>query len=85
VAGDNIGYQSIMRGPGALSLVNPQDAIDFARRLELFLYEDELRRMWLNWAKNYVKQFDYSKVVDLYEQAYKEAIKIHERAKVNTP
>ena len=35
VAGDNDGYQSVMKDTGALSLVNPMDTIDFARRLEL--------------------------------------------------
>jgi phosphatidylinositol alpha-mannosyltransferase len=79
VAGDNIGYQSVMKGLGALSLVNPQDAIDFARRLELFLYEEDLRKVWLKWAQTYVKQYDYARVVDLYEDAYREAIKVHEK------
>ena len=79
VAGDNIGYQSVMQGLGAISLVNPQDAIDFGRRLELFLYEENLRHIWLKWAQKEIKQYDYSKVVNLYERAYKEAIKIHEQ------
>jgi glycosyltransferase involved in cell wall biosynthesis len=83
VAGDNMGYQSVMRGLGATSLVNPQDTIDFARRLELFLYEEDLRRIWLKWALKAITQYDYPTVVDQYEQAYKEAIKVHEQ--LHTP
>jgi phosphatidylinositol alpha-mannosyltransferase len=37
VAGDNVGYQAVMSGRGALSLVNPQDTVDFARRLAIKL------------------------------------------------
>jgi phosphatidylinositol alpha-mannosyltransferase len=77
VAGDNAGYISTMQGLGAISLVNPQDTIDFARRLELLIYNDELRKVWQKWAKDYVKQFDYSHIVDLYEEFYRGALKKH--------
>jgi phosphatidylinositol alpha-mannosyltransferase len=75
VAGDNTGYVTTMKGLGAVSLVNPQDTIDFARRLEVLIYVDELRSVWQNWAKNYVKQFDYGRIVDMYEDRYKKALK----------
>jgi len=77
VAGDNIGYIGLMRDLGALSLVNPQDTIDFARRLELFIFNEDLRKIWQKWAKPYVKQFDYSNIVDLYENFYKKTLKKH--------
>jgi phosphatidylinositol alpha-mannosyltransferase len=77
VAGDNAGYVSTMKGLGALSLVNPQDTIDFARRLELLIFNDDLRKLWQKWAKDYVKQFDYAKIVTMYEDCYKEALKSH--------
>jgi phosphatidylinositol alpha-mannosyltransferase len=79
VAGDNIGYQSVMKETGAISLVNPKDTVDFARRLEIMLFDEDLRQLWLGWARKYVEQFDYRYVVEQYEAAYKEAIKIHER------
>jgi hypothetical protein len=44
-----------MKNTGAISLINPQDTIDFARRLELFLFNDDLRKLWQKWAKEYVK------------------------------
>lgn len=77
VAGDNIGYQSVMKDTGAISLVNPKDTIDFARRLEILLFDNELRKVWLKWAAAAVKEYDFPKVVNQYEAAYKEAIVIH--------
>lgn len=79
IAGDNLGYQSVMKGTGAISLVNPRDSVDFARRLEIMIFDTELRKVWLKWASGYIKQFDYKKVVDQYEDVYKEAIKLHEK------
>ncbi|MDB5161218.1 MAG: hypothetical protein JWO96_598 [Candidatus Saccharibacteria bacterium] len=77
VAGDNSGYLDVMKDTGAISLVNPLDTIDFARRLEIMLYVEPLRKLWLNWANKYVKQFDWGPIVDQYEAAYEEAIKLH--------
>ncbi|MBX4191014.1 glycosyltransferase family 4 protein [Candidatus Saccharibacteria bacterium] len=77
VAGDNIGYQSVMKGTGAISLINPKDIVDFSRRLEIMLTNEDIRRVWLKWAKDYIKQFDYKTITEMYESAYKEAIKLH--------
>jgi phosphatidylinositol alpha-mannosyltransferase len=79
VAGDNIGYQSVLTGSGAISLVNPKDTVDFARRLEIMLFNEDVRKLWLKWAAEYVKQFDYKHVVEQYEDAYKKATKLHEK------
>jgi len=79
VAGDNVGYASVMKGTGAISLVNPLDTIDFARRLELMLYDENLRKLWLKWSEKYVKDFDWDPIVKQYEAAFKDAIKIHEK------
>jgi phosphatidylinositol alpha-mannosyltransferase len=76
VAGDNEGYSSVMKDTGAISLVNPNDTTDFARRLELMLYDEELRELWKKWAKEYVKEFDWTPIITQYEEIYKEAIKI---------
>jgi len=74
VAGDNPGYASVLQERGALSLVNPKDTEEFSRRLKLLLEDDELRKSWKQWAKAYVTQFDYAKVVDAYESLYKQAV-----------
>ena len=82
IAGDNAGYVTTLKKTGSLSLVNPQDTIDFARRLELMLYDEEIRKVWRKWAKEYVKQFDYKHVVTLYEDFYKDSLKKHAKNKL---
>lgn len=77
VAGDNSGYVSVMRDTGALSLVNPHDTVEFARRLNLLLEDEGLRAVWQKWAKEYVKQFSYAHIMDQYEELYASALKEH--------
>lgn len=82
VAGSNSGYNDLMKGTGALSIVNAEDTEEFSRRLELLTYNEELRRVWQKWAKAYVKQFDYSKIVKQYEEFYQQAlVKHHDKHK----
>jgi phosphatidylinositol alpha-mannosyltransferase len=75
VAGNNSGYIGLMHGVGGLSIVNPEDTPEFARRLDLLLHETSLRKIWKSWAHNYVKQFDYPIVIDQYEKLYKDSLK----------
>lgn len=79
VAGNNSGYASVMQELGALSLVNPHDTEEFARRLELLLTQPKLRKLWQDWALDYVKQYDYSAVIDQYEALYSEALERHKQ------
>lgn len=81
VAGNNSGYVDVLQDLGAISLVNPHDTEEFARRLDLLLHETALRALWQKWAKGYVKQFSYPYVVDRYEELYKEALKQHGRSR----
>ena len=39
------------------------------------LDDPAIRIAWLDWAKQYVQQFDYPIIVDKYEVVYKQAIK----------
>ncbi|MGH7142393.1 MAG: glycosyltransferase family 4 protein [Candidatus Saccharimonadales bacterium] len=75
VAGNNSGYSALMQATGALSLVNPKDTQEFARRLKLLLEEAKLRLVWQQWARQYVKQFNYEKIVQQYERLYHETLK----------
>jgi phosphatidylinositol alpha-mannosyltransferase len=75
IAGDNPGYASVMTGFGALSLIDPHDTRAFARLLELFLYEKELRKAWRAWAANEVEQYNTKHMLDKYEALYREAFK----------
>jgi phosphatidyl-myo-inositol alpha-mannosyltransferase len=77
VAGNNSGYSDLMQDIGALSIVNPEDTVEFARRLNLMLNQPDIRKLWHKWAQEYVKQFSYPKVVDQYEELYIEALKQH--------
>jgi phosphatidylinositol alpha-mannosyltransferase len=74
VAGDNPGYATVMKGLGALSLVNPKHVSEFARRMELLLYEKDLRHLWRSWALEEIKQYDYPNVVTQYEEVYADAL-----------
>lgn len=75
IAGDNPGYSSVMQQRGLISLVSPKNSTDFARRMELFLSDKTLVQDWQNWAKEYVKQFDYRQVVDQYLELYRQIAK----------
>lgn len=77
VAANNPGYATVMQGLGALSLVNPHDTVEFARRLDLLLHEPSLRTMWQNWAKANVKQYSYKRIVDQYEEVYEKTYNQH--------
>lgn len=77
VAGNNPGYASVLQELGSLSLVNPKDPAEFARRMDVMLHDEELRRLWRKWAKEYVKQFSYANIVDQYAEVYETAHKKH--------
>lgn len=74
VAGANAGYESVLTGSGQISLVNPKDSKEFARRLLLMASDTGLRAHWLNWASKEVEKYSYDNVVKqyikLYELAY---------------
>lgn len=77
VAGNNSGYVDVLQEIGAISIVNPRDESEFARRLKLLLTEEALRALWRKWAEGYVRQFNWPAVVDQYEELYKEALARH--------
>jgi phosphatidylinositol alpha-mannosyltransferase len=81
VAGDNPGYASVMKGLGAISLVNPKHHAEFARRLSLLLYENDLRKLWRDWAEDEIGQYSYENIVNEYEEVYKKALKDHAHKK----
>lgn len=80
VAGDNVGYRSVLQERGKLSLIDPRETTEFARRLEVMLNDTELRALWQEWASKYVQQFSYAKIVDSYEELYKHALK-HQKSR----
>lgn len=75
VAHENDGYKWVLRETGRISLVDVHDIEAYADRLQLLMEDDEIRKVWQKWAKKYVKQFDYERVVDQYEALYKKHLK----------
>ena len=79
VAGNNLGYVNVMAGHGRVGLVDPEATKDFANRLAVFLTDNEQRKLMSAWELNEVKKYDYPKVVEQYEAAYKYAINMRNR------
>ena len=77
VAGNNSGYASVMTGKGKLSLVTPTITEDFSDRLELMLYDNDIRALWTKWATEEVKKYDFMHITHQYEQVYKKAMRIY--------
>lgn len=71
VCGNNPGYASVMTGSGQISIVNPKDTVEFARRLLLMASDPGLRAHWHKWADREVQKYDYMKIVDAYLKLYK--------------
>ena len=75
VAGNNRGYEAVLNNLGQISVVNPKDTAEFARRLALLGNNEELRDVWQQWARNEVAKYSYENVVDQYLNVYKKAYK----------
>jgi len=74
IAGDNPGYSFVMAAGGELGLVDPTDVKAFAKKLDQFLAGGKDVNAWLSWAKRTVKQYDWTIVVDKYEELYESLV-----------
>ena len=81
VAGNNPGYETVLKDLGQISIVNPKDSIEFARRLKLLATNMGLRSVWREWAYKYANNYTYEKVIDRYEMMYKAAYEKQHSAK----
>lgn len=81
VAGNNIGYRTVLTGRGRMGLVDATSTLDFKNRLSLVLDDKKVQEMMRLWGLGEVRQYDYPKIVQAYEAAYKEAIRIHRQLK----
>lgn len=79
VAGNNVGYDAVMQGKGRLSLVNPKSVVDFAQRLELMLFDEDVRSLWKKWAKEEVKKYESTKIANMYEKVYINSLEENDR------
>jgi len=73
LGGNNPGYRSVLAQQPEL-LVNPNDTTAFARRLELLLNDEFLRRRLGSWQAKHVKQYDVNKVGPQIVEVYRQAI-----------
>ncbi|MFT4532235.1 MAG: phosphatidylinositol alpha-mannosyltransferase [Candidatus Saccharimonadales bacterium] len=75
VAHPNDGYSWVLQETGRISLVDCKDPVEYAQRMQLMMEDDGIRKAWQKWAKEYVKQFDYNKIVATYDKLYKDNLK----------
>lgn len=73
IGGRNSGYINVLTGHGRLGLVDAKATEDFASRLELILTDNKISNLMRSWGIDEVKKYDYPKIIDMYEDAYKEA------------
>jgi phosphatidylinositol alpha-mannosyltransferase len=81
LAGNNIGYQSVLKGHGRVGLVDARATGDFANRLFVGLNDVNIQNLLRGWGLHEVKQYDYPKIIDQYEAAYRDAIRLLEDSK----
>jgi phosphatidyl-myo-inositol alpha-mannosyltransferase len=77
VAGRNPGYACVLKGSGAVGLVDVTDTSEFAYRLLAVLRDEPLQKFLSDWGIKEVKQYDYKNIVREYEKVYELAIKKH--------
>ncbi len=78
MGGRNSGYINVLNGHGQLGLVDPKATEDFAQRMGIFMTDDKIAGLLRGWGLSDVKKYNYSKIIDQYEAAYKEAIKLRD-------
>lgn len=81
LAGNNVGYRSVMKGRGRIGLVDAKATADFANRLYVTLSDTNVQNLLRSWGLKEVKQYDYPKVINQYEAAYQDAIKLLQDSK----
>ena len=71
LAGNNPGYTTVMN-PNKNLLFNPNDPNELAKKLELFINNDQLRSETAKWGSEYTKNYDVNvvghKLVDIYRE-----------------
>ncbi len=75
VACSNSGYKSVLKGKGALLLVEPNDVKMLTQKLLLLCKDENLRKEMGKWGLKEVKKYSWEKVVDQLEDIYSDALK----------
>ena len=81
LAGRNNGYINVLTGLGRIGLIDAKATEDLAERLMVVMTEDKLADMMRFWGLREVKKYDYAKIIDQYEAAYREAVRLANNGK----
>ena len=81
VAGNNEGYRTVLRGPGAVSLIDPTDRRAFSDCLHRLSRNPRARRQWQSWAQKAITRYDKKVVANQYEACFKAAVQAKAGAK----
>ena len=76
IAGRNSGYVNVLTGQGRIGLVDSKATDDFTDRLAVVMTDDKLNGLLRRWGLKEVKKYDYPKIIDQYQAAYKEALQL---------
>ncbi len=74
IAGNNLGFESVLTGRGRLGLIDSEATADFANRLSVFLNDETINRLSRDWSLKEIKKYDYAKILDMYEEAFRQAL-----------
>ncbi len=80
LAGDNVGYASVLAGREEL-LVNPHDVEAFAKKLKHFLTNGRARKRAYNWQQKQVDKYDARTVGQALLATYRQAIARRQNSK----
>ena len=81
MAGNNEGYRTVLRGPGAVSLIDPTDRRAFSDCLHRLSRNPRARRQWQSWAQKAITRYDKKVVANQYEACFKAAVQAKAGAK----
>lgn len=70
MGGQNPGYSTVLKGQGAVGLIDPKSVQLFADRMYLLLHDQRTRKLFTKWAQSEVKKYSYENIVSAYEQIY---------------
>jgi phosphatidylinositol alpha-mannosyltransferase len=79
VAFANEGYKGVLKGKGARFLVKPKDYKDLAKKLEILIKNENLRKEMGKWGREEAKKYSWEKItdkiLDFYQFCQKEKVK----------
>lgn len=73
IAGNNVGYKTVLKNKGSLLLVEPEDSLLFAEKLKVLVENEHLRKEFGEWGQTEVYKYDVEtvgpKIIEIYNKA----------------